>query len=87
MRILALALLAIALPAAAGAAAAPPTVGGCPVFPASSVWNRPVAGLPVARDSAALIASIGLDAPVHADFGSGVALDRHVRGDRVGAGI
>jgi hypothetical protein len=79
VRILALALLAIAPPTAAGAAAAPPTVGGCPVFPASSVWNRPVAGLPVARDSAALIASIGLDAPVHADFGAGL-----YDGERIG---
>ena len=47
-------------------------VGGCPVFPASSVWNQPVNRLPVAKDSAALIRSIGLDSPVHPDFGSGL---------------
>jgi hypothetical protein len=42
------------------------------VFPASSVWNQPVNTLPVAADSAQLIASIGLTASVHADFGSGL---------------
>jgi hypothetical protein len=59
---------------AGGAAVAPgaPGVGGCPVFPASNVWNEPVDALPVARDSAALIRSIGLDAPLHPDFGSGL---------------
>jgi hypothetical protein len=44
---------------------------GCPAFPTSSPWNRPVDRLPVARDSARLIASIGLAAHVHPDFGSG----------------
>src|SRR5690348_10009898 len=43
----------------------------CPVFPANNAWNQRVDKLPVASDSARLIASIGLDAPVHADFGSG----------------
>jgi hypothetical protein len=56
----------------AGAAPAAPRIGGCPVFPASNVWNRPVDRLPVAADSAALIRSIGLDASMHADFGSGL---------------
>jgi len=48
-----------------------PSARHCPVFPANNAWNQRVDGLPVARDSAQLIASIGLDAPVHADFGSG----------------
>jgi hypothetical protein len=43
----------------------------CPVFPANNPWNRRVDKLPVSADSARLIRSIGLDAPVHADFGSG----------------
>jgi hypothetical protein len=43
----------------------------CPVFPANNPWNQRVDKLPVAADSAQLINSIGLDAPVHADFGSG----------------
>ena len=74
MRALAPALLATAVIAgAAGAApATPPTIGGCPVFPATSVWNQPVDRLPVAKDSATLIGSIGLDSPVHPDFGSGL---------------
>jgi hypothetical protein len=42
----------------------------CPVFPSSNVWNRPVDGLPVRADSAALLASIGLDRGLHPDFGS-----------------
>jgi hypothetical protein len=42
------------------------------VFPATSVWNQRVDRLPVAKDSAALISSIGLDSPVHPDFGSGL---------------
>jgi hypothetical protein len=41
------------------------------VFPATSVWNTPVDKLPVAADSATLIAAIG-NSGVHADFGSGL---------------
>src|SRR5947209_2262201 len=48
-----------------------PAARNCPVFPASNAWNQRVDELPVAADSAQLIASIGLDSPVHADFGSG----------------
>ena len=53
-------LLAVFALAGAGGAAQP-QLGGCPVFPASSVWNQPVDRLPVAKDSATLIRSIGLD--------------------------
>jgi hypothetical protein len=70
LRALALAALAAALGGAA-APAGPPTIAGCPVFPATSVWNQPVDKLRVAKDSATLIRSIGLDSPVHPDFGSG----------------
>jgi hypothetical protein len=65
----------LALVAALSASAATtraPVLGGCPVFPATSVWNQPVDKLPVAADSAQLVASIGLESPVHADFGSGL---------------
>jgi hypothetical protein len=48
-----------------------PAARHCPVFPASNPWNQRVDKLPVAANSAQLIASIGLDSPVHADFGSG----------------
>jgi hypothetical protein len=44
----------------------------CAVFPHSSPWNRRVDKLPVAKDSAMLIRSIGVDTGVHADFGSGL---------------
>jgi hypothetical protein len=67
-------LVVAALVAALGGAGVggSPTLAGCPVFPASSVWNEPVAALPVARDSAQLVASIGVGTAVHADFGSGL---------------
>jgi hypothetical protein len=58
--------------AAAAPAQAPPRLAGCPVFPASNPWNQRVDKLPVAADSAAIVASIGRDAPLHADFGSGL---------------
>jgi hypothetical protein len=69
---LAAAVLAGSAFALATRSASAPTLAGCPVFPASSVWNQPVNTLPVAADSAQLIASIGLTASVHADFGSGL---------------
>jgi hypothetical protein len=58
--------------AGSAAPAPPPMIAGCPVFPASNPWNTPVDKLPVAADSAALIASMGVDGGVHADFGSGL---------------
>jgi hypothetical protein len=64
--------LAFATAALGGSAPRSPMLGGCPVFPATSVWNQRVDTLPVAPDSAALIASIGVGSPVHADFGSGL---------------
>jgi hypothetical protein len=44
----------------------------CTVFPKSNPWNRRVDTLPVARNSAAVIASIGVSSGLHADFGSGL---------------
>jgi hypothetical protein len=70
VKLLAAAAISLAL---TGATAAPsPKLAGCPVFPASNPWNQRVTGLPVASNSATLIRSIGLDAAVHADFGSGL---------------
>jgi hypothetical protein len=57
--------------AAAGATPTPPKIAGCQVFPATNAWNQRVDKLPVAADSARMIASIG-DSGVHADFGSGL---------------
>jgi hypothetical protein len=71
-RLTVLAALAIALLAGSSAHALPlPGARHCRVFPANNPWNQRVDKLPVATDSAQLIASIGLDSPVHADFGSG----------------
>jgi hypothetical protein len=66
-----MALLASLLVAPAGAvsvAGAP----ACEVAPATSVWRTPVATLPVASNSAQMIAAIGASAGLHADFGSGL---------------
>src|SRR3954468_13693272 len=46
-------------------------IAGCPIFPASSPWNQRVDTLPVHPRSDAMVRSIGLDDPVHPDFGSG----------------
>lgn len=43
----------------------------CPIFPANNPWNRRVDRLPVHPRSDAIVASIGLDEGLHADFGSG----------------
>jgi hypothetical protein len=43
----------------------------CPVFPRDNPWNQRVDKLPVEPGSAQLIRSIGLDAYLHPDFGSG----------------
>ena len=51
--------------------APPPGLGACDIFPASNVWNRPVDDLPVASNSATMIAAIGLDAGLHPDFSDG----------------
>jgi hypothetical protein len=49
-----------------------PAAPKCPVFPASNPWNKRVDKLPVARNSAAIVASIGTGTGLHADFGSGL---------------
>jgi hypothetical protein len=62
---------AIVLPSL-GSARPLPAASGCPVFPADNPWNQRVDRLPVAKNSASVIASIGLNDPVHPDFGSGL---------------
>jgi hypothetical protein len=47
-----------------------PALSHCPIFPAANPWNEPVNTLPVAADSATMIAAIGLNAGLHPDFGS-----------------
>jgi hypothetical protein len=64
--------LAVALLAGSSARALRlPAAPHCAVLPANNAWNQRVDKLPVAANSAQLVASIGLSAPVHADFGSG----------------
>jgi hypothetical protein len=67
-----LALAAALLIGLPGAAAAHPLAGapGCPVFPPSNPWNTRVDHRPVAPGSAATIAAIGADEPLHPDFGT-----------------
>ena len=68
-----LACLALALAGAVpGGASRLPQAPACPVFPASSPWNQRVDKLPVAPDSAGVVAAIGADGNLHADFGSGL---------------
>lgn len=50
----------------------PPLAAGCPVFPADHIWNARVDHLPLDANSAAYVATIGANATVHADFGSGL---------------
>ncbi len=70
-RLLLIAVLSAAVTAPAFVSAHPlPAAPHCPIFPADNPWNQRVDRLPVARDSAQLIASIGLDKPVHPDFGT-----------------
>ncbi len=47
-----------------------PGAPGCPLFPPDNPWNQRVDRLPVAKNSAQMIASIGLGNPVHPDFGT-----------------
>jgi hypothetical protein len=44
----------------------------CPIFPDSNPWNQRVDRLPVARNSASIVAAIGAGKTLHADFGSGL---------------
>ncbi len=45
-----------------------PSLAGCPLYPATNVWNKPVNSLSVRRDSARMIAAIGSSASLHPDF-------------------
>jgi hypothetical protein len=65
---------AVAVAALSGSAAALrlPSAPRCPIFPRTNAWNQRVDKLPLANDSATMIRSIGLNAGLHADFGSGV---------------
>ena len=72
MRIAALAGIVLLLGGGSAQALRLPSAPSCPIFPANNPWNERVDSLPVAADSARLIASIGLDTGLHPDFGSGL---------------
>jgi hypothetical protein len=63
---------ALLLGAASASALRVPAAPKCPIFPATNAWNQRVDSLPVAADSAQLIASIGAATGLHPDFGSGL---------------
>jgi len=62
-------------PSAVAAAGAETTTSppprACTIFPADNIWHADVSRLPVHRQSAAYVASIGAGRGVHADFGAG----------------
>ena len=64
-------LVAVLLGTVAQPAQARP-VAGCPMFPANNYWHADVSDLPVHARSADWVRSIGLDAGLKADFGSGL---------------
>ena len=64
----ALATLALA---AAATGSRLPEAPNCPVFPATNAWNQRIDRLPVAANSAKVVAAIGKNDTLHADFGSG----------------
>src|SRR4051812_38287543 len=71
--ILCLLLVSCAFSAQQPHAAAPAAaIGGCPVLPDDNIWNTPIMSLPVDRNSATYVQSIGSDVELHADFGSGL---------------
>lgn len=49
-----------------------PQIAGCDIFPGDNVWNTPIDSLPVHPNSQNYINTIGANAGLHADFGSGV---------------
>ena len=65
-----LAVTVLVTSALAGCGPTVPTTA-CPMFPADSHWHADVRGLPVLRNSTAMIATVGTDAALKADFGSG----------------
>ena len=46
-------------------------IDGCSLFPADSIWNVRVDGLPLDAGSASYVGTIGADIGLHPDFGSG----------------
>ncbi|HEY4411487.1 MAG TPA: hypothetical protein VGN06_00695, partial [Gaiellaceae bacterium] len=71
-RVALVAMLVLGLGGGSAQALRLPGAPNCPIFPANNPWNERVDTLPVATNSAQMIASIGLDTGLHPDFGSGL---------------
>ena len=71
MRLLPAAVAAFVCVAALASGHPPQGAARCQVFPRDNHWNQRVDSLPAAANSDTLVRSIGLNAPVHPDFGSG----------------
>lgn len=67
-------LLVLLVLLASSVSAAPPTIGGCQIFPADNPWNTSISGAAVHPNSANYIANILANGGdfVHPDFGGGV---------------
>jgi hypothetical protein len=73
VKVIVLAATVAALALASSAAGEPlPGAPDCPLFPGSNVWNQPVDDLPLRPNSSRIVASIGANLNLHADFGSGL---------------
>jgi hypothetical protein len=69
-RALSAAALTLGIATASAHAAPAPREAGCPIFPAGNPLNQEIAHAPVNPNSAAYVASIGLSAHLHPDFGT-----------------
>ena len=67
---LTLALFALQSHTVGSAPSAPPTLGGCPMFPANNVWNTRIDHLPVDTRSNNYINTLGASTGLHPDFGT-----------------
>ena len=72
--IVALALLGALLGGVTSASADPPVGANVPIgirlFPADNPWNQDISALPADPNSSAYLSSVGLDEPLHPDFGT-----------------
>ena len=71
-RVLLISACTLLLGGSAASALRLPGAPHCPVFPATNAWHQRVDALPVAANSAQLIASMGASTGLHPDFGSGL---------------
>jgi hypothetical protein len=58
--------------------AAQPIIADCPVFPRNNIWNTPIDKMPVHPLSSTWIATEGVDATLHPDFGKGAAVPYNI---------